>query len=76
MAGFPNIAFGACLTALALSAQAQQSYPNKPLRLIIPLAPGGTTDITARILAPQLAAGLGQSVVPGESKRRGWCRGR
>jgi tripartite-type tricarboxylate transporter receptor subunit TctC len=64
MARFLIVVFNVCLTALALSAHAQQSYPNKPVRLIIPLAPGGTTDITARTLAPQLAAGLGQPVVP------------
>jgi tripartite-type tricarboxylate transporter receptor subunit TctC len=54
---------GACLMASAFSASAQQGYPNRPLRLIVPLAAGGTTDILARTMSPQLSAGLGQSIV-------------
>ena len=48
---------------LATAAQAQASWPNRPIRLISPFPPGGTTDILARQIAPPLATALGQSVV-------------
>jgi tripartite-type tricarboxylate transporter receptor subunit TctC len=50
------------LAALAGPALAQ-GYPNKPIELQVPFAPGGTTDIVARIIADPLGKTLGQSVI-------------
>jgi len=53
----------AILAAAALPAAHAQSYPAKPVRIIVPLVPGGNLDIVARAMAQRLGEGLGQQVI-------------
>jgi tripartite-type tricarboxylate transporter receptor subunit TctC len=49
--------------AAAASAASAQDYPNRPLRMIVPFAAGGPTDVIARVVAQKLTEGMGQQVV-------------
>jgi tripartite-type tricarboxylate transporter receptor subunit TctC len=52
------------LVAASVQARAQDAaWPNRPIRLVVSYAPGGATDVSARLLAPQMAERLGQSVI-------------
>ena len=51
----------ACLAYGMASASAQDKYPNRPIKVLVPYAPGGATDITARIIADEIQKITGQS---------------
>ena len=55
-------ALAAAMLTASGTAQAQ-TYPDRPITLIIPFAPGGGTDVLARILAPVLAPKLGGTII-------------
>jgi tripartite-type tricarboxylate transporter receptor subunit TctC len=58
----PRLLLAVLILAASLAAQAQ-SWPSKPIRLVVPYPPGGSTDVTARTLAERVAGSLGQPVL-------------
>ena len=60
---FTNLALAALATGFLGSATAQSAYPSKTVTMVVPTAAGGTTDLSARMLAQALGPVLGQSVV-------------
>jgi tripartite-type tricarboxylate transporter receptor subunit TctC len=57
-----NFLLAAAAVCLALSAQAQ-TWPTKPIRLVVPFAPGGSSSIVARAVAAEMEKGLGQPII-------------
>ncbi len=51
------------LAACCLGSAQAQTFPSKPLRIVVPFPPGGAADIASRVLAEQMGKGLGQSVL-------------
>ncbi len=62
-------AFCAALPVVLGAQSGTNDYPSRPIRLVIPYAPGGATDIVGRVLAPKLSERLGQQIVQSEMKR-------
>ena len=58
-----HFGFAAAALLLMISAGAGAAYPERPIRILVPFPPGGNVDITARIVAPGLASGIGQTVI-------------
>jgi tripartite-type tricarboxylate transporter receptor subunit TctC len=63
MSRIVNIAIAALLMTQAASSALAQAWPSRPIRMVVPFAPGGSTDLTARVVAENLRPVLGQTLV-------------
>ena len=69
--GWQWLLAGLLLCAGIVSAASAQTYPVRPIRLVIPFPPGGSNDIVGRVLAAQLTERLGKQVVVDNRPRAG-----
>jgi tripartite-type tricarboxylate transporter receptor subunit TctC len=58
-----SVLVGAALLSMGIAAQPAEPYPSRPVKMLVPYAPGGATDIIARHLSPKLQESLGQPFV-------------
>ena len=58
-----GLALGTTLAAMVCSAAWAQTYPNKPITLVVPYPPGGATDAISRIIQDSMSQSLGQQIV-------------
>jgi tripartite-type tricarboxylate transporter receptor subunit TctC len=63
MKRFAGIAAAVATVLLTAAAAQAQNYPSKPIRIIVPFAPGGTSDILARAIGPHITTAWGQPVI-------------
>lgn len=63
MKKFLQLLAGACMAAVCLASAAQDAYPSKPIKFVIPFPPGGAVDTLMRAIGPELGAQLGQPIV-------------
>ena len=56
-------AIAAIVLLSAASGSVAQNYPTRPIRLIVPFAPGGNVDINARAISPAMGQALGQQII-------------
>ena len=72
---FRLLAVSTCMAMLPALAPAQQAYPSRPIKIIVPAPPGGAIDLIARVVGDKLATSMGQPVVvdnrPGASNNLG-----
>ncbi len=63
MARTAGILLGALVFAAAAPAQSAETYPSRPVRMIVPFAPGGASDFVGRLIQPKLQQELGQQIL-------------
>ena len=63
MRRFMGMIAAVAMATLTTAASAQQAWPNRPLKIIVPFAPGGTSDFIARLITNPLGEALGQPVI-------------